>query len=198
MFDLEPATAALTTIVQGVRDDQLGAPTPCQDMTVADLLDHVDTFAQALAAAAAKADVGQPPPVDGARLGTDWRARIPRRLTELAGAWRVEAAWAGVASAGGLELPGEAWGAVTVDELIVHGWDLAVATGQTFTWDPRLAEVAYGFVQPTAARSPEGVPGLFGAAVPVPADAPLLDRLLGLTGRDPAWQARDPAGTRDD
>ncbi|MGH3910617.1 MAG: hypothetical protein ACRDRM_07270 [Pseudonocardiaceae bacterium] len=28
-----------------------------------------------------------------------------------------------------------------------------------------------------------------GAPVPVPDDAPLLDRLLGVTGRDPAWRA---------
>ncbi len=27
------------------------------------------------------------------------------------------------------------------------------------------------------------------AGSPVPDDAPLLDRLLGLTGRDPAWRA---------
>jgi hypothetical protein len=29
--------------------------------------------------------------------------------------------------------------------------------------------------------------GLFGPVVPVPADAPLFDRLLGQTGRDPRW-----------
>jgi hypothetical protein len=34
---------------------------------------------------------------------------------------------------------------------------------------------------------PDGFPGLFGPPVPVPADAAALERLLGLTGRDPFW-----------
>ena len=29
--------------------------------------------------------------------------------------------------------------------------------------------------------------GMYGPEVAVPADAPTLDRILGLTGRDPAW-----------
>lgn len=41
---------------------------------------------------------------------------------------------------------------------------------------------------PTVSQNPDGTPGLFGPPVPVADDAPLLDRLLGLTGRDPAWR----------
>jgi hypothetical protein len=46
-------------------------------------------------------------------------------------------------------------------------------------------------VQSAVAQNPDGSGGLFGAPVAVPESAPLLDRLIGLTGRDPAWK---PAG----
>jgi len=44
MLDLTPATGMLTQVVTDIGDDQLGAPTPCRETTVADLLDHLDGF----------------------------------------------------------------------------------------------------------------------------------------------------------
>lgn len=189
-LDLTPATETLAGVVSGIGDHQLGAPTPCAGVTVADLLDHVDGLALAFTAAAAKdlAAGGRPPSADGSRLGTDWRARIPGRLAGLAAAWRGDAAWAGMTRVGGVDLPGEIAATVAIDEVVVHGWDLAVATGLSFACDETMLSVAYGFAQAAVARDPGGSPGLFGPPVAVPDDAELLDRLLGLTGRDPAWQ----------
>ena len=190
-LDLTPATGTLAEVISGIGDHHLGAPTPCHGVTVADLLDHVDGLSLAFTWAAAKdPDAGrQPPAADGSRLGADWRTRIPDRLGRLAAAWQDDAAWAGMTRAGGVDLPGEIAGAVAVDEVVVHGWDLAVATGRGYACDEELLTAAYGFAQGAVARDPGGSPGLFGPPVPVPDDAPLLDRLLGLTGRDPAWRA---------
>jgi uncharacterized protein (TIGR03086 family) len=75
-------------------------------------------------------------------------------------------------------------------DMVVHGWDLARATGQDDTIDPD--EVAG--MWPDAQSIPEEmrIPGAFGPGivvvgpeVKVPEDAPLQDRLLGLMGRDP-------------
>lgn len=194
MIDLEPATARLAGIVEGVRDDQLAATTPCGEKTVGDLLDHVDGLATAFRAAATKTQLPGTQgrgSADASRLGRDWRTRIPARLAALAQAWRDSGAWTGLTQAGGQDIPGEIAGVIALDEVIVHGWDLAVATGQGFACEPGLAEAALGFVEPAVERNPEGTPGLFGPPVPVPPDAPVLDRLLGLTGRDPAWPAGD-------
>ena len=178
-----------------MRDDQLAAPTPCTETSLGDLLDHVDGFSLAFTAAATKTPLegDQAPSADTSRLGADWRTRITERLAGPAIAWREPAAWQGMTQAGGQDLPAEVAGVVALDEVIVHGWDIAVASDQTFSCEPHLVEEAYGFVQSVVGANPQGSPGLFGAPVPVPDDAPLLDRLLGLTGRDPAWRPRTRA-----
>lgn len=191
MLDLEPATSVLARVIEGVRDEQLTAPTPCTETTLGGLLDHVDGLAQAFTAAATRTRLpgSQAPSADASRLGQDWRTRIPERLSELASAWRQPAAWEGMTQAGGVDLPGQVAGVVALDEVIVHGWDIAVASGQPYTCEPHLLEAALGFVQGAVAQNPQGSPGLFGPPVAVREDAPLLDRLIGLTGRDPAWHA---------
>ena len=193
--DLRPATGALADIIRGVRDDRLGAPTPCSNTTVGELLDHIDSLCAAFAAAANKSfreDGGRAPVPDASRLGTDWRQRLSARLDELAQAWQPATAWTGMTQAGGNELPAEIAGSAALDEVIVHGWDLAVATGQPFpSDDPALAEAlqtSYAWVRSVVEQSPHASPGLFGPPVPVPDDAPLLDQLLGLTGRHPSWR----------
>jgi uncharacterized protein (TIGR03086 family) len=191
MHDLSPATEMLSRVVMDVQDDQLGARTPDGDATVADLLDHISSLSRAFAAAAAKDVAASRPaqPPDGSRLPPDWRISIPQQLAALAAAWQSDAAWTGMTKAGGIDMPGEVAASVATNEVIVHGWDLAAGTGHDFAADPGLVEVAAAFVEPAVRQNPEGVPGLFGPAVAVPDDAPPLHRLLGLTGRDPAWHA---------
>jgi uncharacterized protein (TIGR03086 family) len=181
-------------LVRGVPDELLDAPTPNPDYTLGDLLDHVGGAALAFAGAAAK-DTGdatsQGPSGDATRLTDDWRTRIPRDLVALAEAWRDPDAWTGMTKAGGIELPGEVAGLVALDELVVHGWDVARATGQPYDCDPESLEAVHGFVAQFSEPGMEAErEGLFGPVVEVPDDAPLLDRVIGLTGRDPAWSPR--------
>ena len=142
--DLGPAADRLAAVVRDVSDDQLGEPTPCEGMTVGELLDHIDGLSVAFAAAARKIPLeggGRPPVPDASRLGEDWRDRIPARLAELAEAWREPSAWTGTAEIGGGVLPAEVAGTSALDEILVHGWDLAVATGSAYPADdPALTE----------------------------------------------------------
>jgi uncharacterized protein (TIGR03086 family) len=93
--------------------------------------------------------------------------------------------------AGPFEMPAPDVARVAIDELLVHGWDIATATGQSFAGDDELVAAATAFVHGVAEQNPGGTPGLFGPAVTVPGDASPLDQLLGLTGRDPNWTGTD-------
>ena len=72
----------------------------------------------------------------------------------------------------------------------MHGWDLAVATGQPYRADPAAAQACLEFVEGFDGGAPEMRDGIYGPVVPVPDDAPVFDRLLGQTGRDPGWTPR--------
>ncbi|MUL41177.1 TIGR03086 family protein [Streptomonospora sp. PA3] len=187
--DLEPVANRMREAAQGVREDDLGAPTPCAEMSVGDLLDHVLSLCEAFRRAAEKSSstAETPPEPSAQNLPEDWRGELDRRLDALVAAWRDPAAWEGMTAAGGFELPGEAAGTVALNELLLHGWDLARATGQAYIGDPASVEVGYSFVSSVPADDPNARAGLFGPVVAVPAEAPLLDRVLGLSGRHPDW-----------
>jgi uncharacterized protein (TIGR03086 family) len=145
MHDLHPATRTLATLVAAVDDAQLGAPTPCPDYTVGDLLDHIGGLALAFTAAARKEDGpngAPPPPGDRAHLADDWRERIPNDLATLADAWADADAWEGTTKIAGAEMPAGVVGSVGINEVVAHGWDLARATGQSFTVDAVTLEGA--------------------------------------------------------
>ena len=191
MVDLAPAAQQLADLVARVGDDELGRPTPCPAYTVGDLIDHVGGLALAFTAAAIKefgtyADMA--PAGDAARLVHGWRTRIPRDLARLAAAWQAPDAWAGMTRVGGGEAPAEMAGLSLADELVVHGWDVARATGQPYRAEPGALDAAQAFLSQFASPdAPAGPDVPFGPARELPGDAPPLDRVVALAGRDPAW-----------
>lgn len=188
LIDLVPTTRHVAAVATAVTDDQLTAPTPCLGWTVADLIGHLDGLSLAFTGAASKAPDPVPdgPTIDGSVLDPAWRDQLEKRLIALGEAWRDPAAWAGRVAVGGLEMPADEAALVALDEVVVHGWDLARATGQSYPTDPAALAPVYGFVQ---AMSEPGVDrgGLFGPVVAVSDDASLIERIVGLAGRDPAW-----------
>ncbi|SDT18298.1 TIGR03086 family protein [Friedmanniella luteola] len=190
LLDLRAPAAEIARLAADLTDDQLGGETPCQ-IRVHQLLAHVLGLSVAFADAAAKVDgptTRTAPSPAALRLPDAWREQLPARLDALVTAWHQPEAWSGTAVAGGVEMPGAVLGLVANDELVLHGWDLAVATGQSFHVAPANLEAAWQLVSGTP-DDPAARDGLFGPVVPVPADAPLLDRLLGGAGRDPHWPA---------
>jgi uncharacterized protein (TIGR03086 family) len=87
----------------------------------------------------------------------------------------------------GAKTPAADVAALMIAELVLHGWDLAAATGQDYSVSDRAAEAALRAVEANAEvfRQYKG----FADPVPTPADAPALDRALAPSGREPAWTA---------
>src|SRR5919197_2474013 len=153
---MEPAAREVMRLLEGVRDDQLADPTPCTDTPVAALLDHFMGLSQAFIWSARKstpaggAEAAQPAAARAENLDPKWRTELPRRLEEMVDAWRDPAAWEGTADVGGLTLPADRAGVVALDELVMHGWDLARATGQPFDCDPGSTAVVLAFTEAMA------------------------------------------------
>ena len=194
MVDIGPAAQRLAGLVARVGDDELGQPTPCPSYTVGDLIDHVGGLALAFTAAADK-EFGtygdMAPSGDASRLVDDWRSRIPRDLAGLAEAWQKTDAWTGMTRVGGGEAPAEMAGLSLADELVVHGWDVARATGQPYHPEPEVLTAARAFLSQFASPdAPAGPDVTLGPARVLPGSAPPLDQVVALAGRDPAWAPR--------
>ncbi|MET7885936.1 TIGR03086 family metal-binding protein [Streptomyces avermitilis] len=189
-LDLGPQTRIVARLAEAVREEQLTAATPCPGYAVHHMLGHLLGLTIAFRDAGRK-DLGvttdTSPEAAVPDIGPGWREELPKVLDELVETWRDPAAWTGETRAGGVNLPGAVAGAVVADELVIHGWDLARATGQEYTPDQGALRAAYGFLV-AAAEDPSRGGGIFGPVVPVPQDAPLLDRAIGLSGRDPGWK----------
>jgi uncharacterized protein (TIGR03086 family) len=188
MIDIQPATQRTVHLVTSLPGDQLGLPTPCHDTCVGDLIDHLGMFALGFRAVARKESEprsGRLPPPSAANLETGWRDRISRDLLALADEWQRPEAWEGSTYVGGVEMPAAVAGLVALDELVVHGWDLSVATSQPYAPAPHEIEATMQFV---ASFDGPRDGTLFGPIVQVADGSADLDRLLGLTGRDPRWR----------
>ena len=190
LVDLGPAGERLLAVTANVDDAQLGAPTPCEGRTVGQLIGHLAGLVVAFRAAADK-DLGpltdtNPDAAGWPEAPAGWREALGHHVPALVAAWREPAAWEGMTRAGGVDLPGQVGGLVALDEIVLHGWDLARATGQSYDCDDATAGACMAFV---GGFEETGTPGLFGPSVPVAPDASTFERLLARSGRDPRWSA---------
>lgn len=185
---LSPVLADLAVVVEGIGDAQHSDPTPCTEYDVGALRAHVLQWVATFAGGFANPDGRTPEPPDLA--GLDAAAAGDRVRAE------AETIDRAVRDGGALErplrigesaMPGELAFGMVLWEYQVHGWDLAVATGQDWSPPAAATEASLAFAPGMLTDEYQGEGKMFGPRVPVPDDAAPLERLLGLSGRDPAW-----------
>jgi uncharacterized protein (TIGR03086 family) len=181
------AVEASNAVVRGIGPDMMDRATPCPEFDVRALLGHLSGWMTEPARAAALKRPNTGAPDEDFAPEPGWAERLTERTRATAEAWSEPAAWEGTATLSGeMEMPAGTIGGLVFAEFLLHGWDLATATGQEFALDDDLAEALFGQVSSMADMGRRY--GAFGPEVPVPASAPPVERALGLAGRDPAWR----------
>lgn len=186
---LEPVYANVERILRGVGPDAWGAPTPCPSYDVRAVTNHLlatlDVFQAGL--------VGEPrtgEDLERDYAGDDAPGAFATLATASLAAWRQPGALDRTLTLAFGETPAQVAVFLNLGDALLHGWDVAVATGQDPALPEAPAELMLGFMQgmlkPEMRR--EGPDATFGLEVPVPADAPAGDRLVAFSGRDPRWR----------
>jgi uncharacterized protein (TIGR03086 family) len=177
--DLERAFAATAAIVDDVPPDRRDAPSPCAEWTVTDVVEHLISGNLALARALGP-DLADAPEV-AESLGPRFRSSADVLTAALA---RPDALAGTVAIPFGT-VPVPVAVALRTIEALVHGWDVAVASGQDPSALPAdVAETGIGFSESMFA-STDRTRLPFAPAAPVAESAPPIDRLAALLGREP-------------
>jgi uncharacterized protein (TIGR03086 family) len=170
-------------LVDSVRADQWDDPTPCAEWLVRNLVRHMvvgnQVFAAVLSgtplAAAGTAALAAPPPAD---LAGAYRESADRLLA----AFSQKGALEQVVTLPVGTMPGSGAARIRLVEMLVHGWDLAEATGQATAFPEDLAEQALAFTRPQLEALPPGH-SPFSPPQPVADDAPAILQLVACLGR---------------
>ncbi|WP_078911445.1 TIGR03086 family metal-binding protein [Streptomyces sp. NRRL WC-3742] len=188
MSHLSNAAQAMAAVARTITDDQLANKTPCTEYDVRALVNHLLFWGPSLAGAGRKEPVPLPAATETEVDLADghWRGRLLALLDDITSSWAPPSAWECETSMGTPQtLPAPVLGDMIVGELAVHGWDLAVATGQRLELPADLLAHLHDAMIHGVEQGREM--GMYRPEVAVSAEAPTLDRVLGLTGRDPAW-----------
>jgi len=180
------AVALCRAVVAGVRPEQLDQATPCRQLDVRTLGHHVLAVLERLAIVGAGGDPAESPDYAQGVADEQWVAVFDKFAAQIETVWSDDAVLTNILTVPWAKLPGAIALLIYINEISVHTWDLAAATGQQPTWDEGVLATAYAAIQrglPAEGRDDPALP--FEAVVDVAEDAPLVERLVAWNGRDP-------------
>ncbi|HEX2075588.1 MAG TPA: TIGR03086 family metal-binding protein [Geodermatophilus sp.] len=184
---LEEAAGEARRIARGATGTPLDSPTPASGWDLRALLNHWMLYtAYGLERRARREPIPDELTARDLTADPDWPARYAAQLDRALAAWRDPAAWAGEVDLGGMAVPAADVAGMILKELLVHGWDVAAATGQQVTCSEQTARAVLDVV--VAHGELFRRYGGFADPLPVPEGTPTFERALRLSGRDPRWR----------
>ncbi len=178
--DLDRALNATEAVVAAIQPGQWNSPTPCTELDVRQVANHL-VSGNLLFAALVRGD--PPPDRSQDHLGDDPLGAFQAAGRGLREAFARPGALEKVYTAPFGSAPGSALVHARIVELLAHGWDLARSTGQQASFPEDVAERTLAAARRMMAANPQARGATFGPEVPVPDDAPAIDRLAGFLGR---------------
>jgi uncharacterized protein (TIGR03086 family) len=185
--EMAAAAAQAARMVSGAPDAPEATDTPCADWDLRTLLNHTILWTSYSAERRAHGEsVAQELMTKDFTAEPGYQADYAAQIGRAVQAWSDPKAWEGEIGVMGDATPAADVGAMLLMEMVLHGWDVAQATGQEYVCEDAVAKAVLQTVQAQAElfRKYEG----FKDVVPVPDDAPAFDRALALSGRDPHWK----------
>jgi uncharacterized protein (TIGR03086 family) len=177
------ALEAATAMVANVDRSQFGLPTPCAEFDVKALLNHMIGGNHRFVAIA-RGEPGSSVPAGGDFVHDDPLEPYRASAETVSNAWNDRALLERTVHLPFGDFPGAVALGIHTVEVVVHGWDLAKATGQPTELDPELYDVAWQHSKDID-ESFRGPGGPFGPTVTVPSDSSDTDRLMAWLGRGP-------------
>jgi uncharacterized protein (TIGR03086 family) len=179
--------AETTRVVDGIEPSQLDNPSPCENWTVRDVLNHVTGGAEMFAICVDEGSISDEKfgaLVSGDNLGTDYKAAFKTASGHALAAFDAPGVLDQMVSLPFGEMPAGVALNIAIFDVTVHAWDLAKGSGQSTALDPGI--VASALEAGRQMIGPEMRDGsMFKPAIDVAADAPLPDQLAAFAGRQP-------------
>jgi uncharacterized protein (TIGR03086 family) len=168
--------------VAGVAGAQWDQESDCGGWTVRELVNHIvsgNDWAVELAGGKTIEEVGDR--LDGDVLGDDPVGAYDRSAAGAAAAFRAPGAMDAPCAVSYGPVPGSVYCGHRFLDVLVHGWDIAVSTGQPTALPPDLVDACLAVLEPQLDMLMAS--GMFGEMVAVADDADPQTRLLGVLGR---------------
>lgn len=169
------------TCLPHITTGELANATPCTAWNLRQLLNHMVyelRWLPEIVAGKTIAEVGDR--YDGDLLGEDMQ-KAWREAAEAAAAAAKRAKLDDTAHLSYGDVPMEKYLTESGCDMLIHGWDVGHAINCTLQFPAEVAQAAFDYYRPRAKK--EGIPGIFGPRVEVPATADLQTKLLALVGR---------------
>jgi uncharacterized protein (TIGR03086 family) len=176
------AMEATRGVIAAVRPDQWTDPTPCTEWNVRQIANHLigeNLWAVELLQGRTIADVGNR--LDGDLAGDNPAGAYADSVRSAIPVCAAPGAMEAICHLSFGDYSGSDYAAQLFMDSLIHGWDIAIATGQDTRLDPALVEACLPIAEQLTTQFRSA--GVFGDNLPVDAAADPQTRLLALVGR---------------